>query len=716
MANTTVYPFGTGGSLPSNIGVVNDLTTGGADKALSAQMGVELKGEISIYDRTDFVSSSLLVGDIGIVGYASPSEGHAITINTRYRHFWVRARSGDIIHTYTQGYSDVVSIGFNDEPSTSDMTVLLADSGLSERTATAPYDGYFFVSICLETAEHVEVNSRVWVVISEVSFDLDGYELDIKKLQLVASVGNTASLISTANISAKIYKAKSGDVFSVMVKQYQDTAAIFYTQSFPSSGDTATCLAVGSGSTTLAQVQATAPNDGYISISYFSSNEDGFSNPIVETSDTGFYVAAKMEYMKGECGFFDYRNCIHFTAAPTTEMSDAASWTGEQIISNIYEPLRQSHPEYVSRRSLGKDQTNTYDIWLYEFNNTVEELFNRDQKSSFSSDIILPGADTLTAKQCGIKKSTYDTFFAGKTYKDVYFRVESTTTMVKHWIEKTEETVNGETYYIFTFDTNVKIITSSEQSAIEVWWTTPVKTYDQHAAILSGVHADEPVGYIGLGLALKYLIENHANNPTLDYIYNHVKLSVIPIMNVWGANQTPKKRTFYSGNGTNAWTPPLPVEQAAVANYIQSVKEELSFFVDFHTSENWRNYGLVYAITIPHVKIYPAVVSAAGYLCKHWFPNLPPYNWNIGGMAPNADDGYIASKYIYQKFGIQSATVEFCGKDLAEIAGCAKWSAQYMTYAVENYLNYMIALCGVRVKSNSRNIIDNDVFNRSTMG
>ena len=39
MANQTVYPYGTGGSLPSNIGIINDLYTGGADKALSAEQG-----------------------------------------------------------------------------------------------------------------------------------------------------------------------------------------------------------------------------------------------------------------------------------------------------------------------------------------------------------------------------------------------------------------------------------------------------------------------------------------------------------------------------------------------------------------------------------------------------------------------------------------------------------------------------------------------------
>lgn len=39
MANQTVYPYGTGGSLPSSIGIINDRTTGGSDKAWSAEQG-----------------------------------------------------------------------------------------------------------------------------------------------------------------------------------------------------------------------------------------------------------------------------------------------------------------------------------------------------------------------------------------------------------------------------------------------------------------------------------------------------------------------------------------------------------------------------------------------------------------------------------------------------------------------------------------------------
>lgn len=46
MASNTIYPYGTGGQLPSGIAVVNDTTTGGADKALAAEQGKVLRGII----------------------------------------------------------------------------------------------------------------------------------------------------------------------------------------------------------------------------------------------------------------------------------------------------------------------------------------------------------------------------------------------------------------------------------------------------------------------------------------------------------------------------------------------------------------------------------------------------------------------------------------------------------------------------------------------
>lgn len=70
MANKTVYPYGTGGSLPSSIGIINDVTTGGADKALSAEQGKVLQEEI---EGVSSEYSAVLVNGIfpPPVGYAN---------------------------------------------------------------------------------------------------------------------------------------------------------------------------------------------------------------------------------------------------------------------------------------------------------------------------------------------------------------------------------------------------------------------------------------------------------------------------------------------------------------------------------------------------------------------------------------------------------------------------------------------------------------------
>jgi len=42
-------------------------------------------------------------------------------------------------------------------------------------------------------------------------------------------------------------------------------------------------------------------------------------------------------------------------------------WSADQLYENLYEPLRAKYPEYISREWIGKDQTNTYDMWQYTF-------------------------------------------------------------------------------------------------------------------------------------------------------------------------------------------------------------------------------------------------------------------------------------------------------------------------------------------------------------
>ena len=56
MANTTVYPFGTNGTLPDPTGIINDKYTGGTGQALSAEVGKSLNEDINTFDDVNLSS------------------------------------------------------------------------------------------------------------------------------------------------------------------------------------------------------------------------------------------------------------------------------------------------------------------------------------------------------------------------------------------------------------------------------------------------------------------------------------------------------------------------------------------------------------------------------------------------------------------------------------------------------------------------------------
>lgn len=122
MANSTVYPYGTEGQLPTGIGIINDLTTGGADKALSAEMGKDLgtvTGALSFGIRTRDKDDALLnykrnssgyvtrVQLIYLVRYApasvqaSCSSGKGVSVNVYDTLEKARAAGSNYIETLT---------------------------------------------------------------------------------------------------------------------------------------------------------------------------------------------------------------------------------------------------------------------------------------------------------------------------------------------------------------------------------------------------------------------------------------------------------------------------------------------------------------------------------------------------------------------------------------------------------------------------------------
>ena len=89
MANQTVYPFGTGGSLPSSIGIINDLKTGGADKALAAEQGKVLGDRTEDYIELNLADFGELPGTIDVTTW---------TATNKHSHIQIKVNPGE---TYT---------------------------------------------------------------------------------------------------------------------------------------------------------------------------------------------------------------------------------------------------------------------------------------------------------------------------------------------------------------------------------------------------------------------------------------------------------------------------------------------------------------------------------------------------------------------------------------------------------------------------------------
>lgn len=94
MANKTVYPFGPEGRLPSGVGIVNDLKTGGADKALAAQQGVVIGNELERLNE----GARLLDVNLSFLSRRNRSIGSSgtWTTSTDYKHVILGVIPGEI--------------------------------------------------------------------------------------------------------------------------------------------------------------------------------------------------------------------------------------------------------------------------------------------------------------------------------------------------------------------------------------------------------------------------------------------------------------------------------------------------------------------------------------------------------------------------------------------------------------------------------------------
>lgn len=198
MAQQTIYPFGPDGQLPSGVGIINDLTTGGADKALSAQMGKVLNeniiGQATFEINSDDLEES--AGNLGIGGKWMSVGKHSV----------IPVTPGDVIHVVfvkssapdnTQAYCGWLTAQYAPPYAAGDSIPYC--SGESRRTAQigvtydliAPADAAYFVINRVDGTAQVQTweisgetsdPGTVWAAVNKLQRDLDGVPEDVTAL------------------------------------------------------------------------------------------------------------------------------------------------------------------------------------------------------------------------------------------------------------------------------------------------------------------------------------------------------------------------------------------------------------------------------------------------------------------------------------------------------------------------------------------------------
>lgn len=97
-----------------------------------------------------------------------------------------------------------------------------------------------------------------------------------------------------------------------------------------------------------------------------------------------------------------------------------------------------------------------------------------------------------------------------------------------------------------------KSLGKDQSGTYDLWEYDFCPTHWERMILLtSGMNGYEIAATFGLAYFLQQVIENHANDDVLDYIFRKVRIKVIPHINPWGYAQSPKSYTQSRGVNIN---------------------------------------------------------------------------------------------------------------------------------------------------------------------
>jgi hypothetical protein len=233
------------------------------------------------------------------------------------------------------------------------------------------------------------------------------------------------------------------------------------------------------------------------------------------------------------------------------------------------------------------------------------------------------------------------------------------------------------------------------------------ENYEQSVFLSGGMHANEEEGY----LALAYFMGEVANAKRADselfFLKQKVRFIVIPLINVWGINQThvmEKANWSIRYNSTETdlnrdFQDQTQQETKSVRAVLEKYGDSISFGIDFHTTPNDNGSDLFFNFNISADNvsanfqttnhIYHRMVEE-GMITENR-PLLIPSDSAYGALA--AINGKYASSRtlqacLWNEYGIPPITVEYM--NFTSGKSPKKGSAEGLSMAAEIFGNFII--------------------------
>lgn len=296
MESKTVYPYGTNGQLPSSLGLINDLRTGGTDKALTAEQGKVIGEEL--YGNPEFIEEDLSLytearGSLGDNGW--------YTENTDTRHIAIPVTPGNKYRLTHIGGGSACYYGFvtsayvvptqNNQvvPYAGDQTSRAILSLNTTVQLTAPEDAAYLILTTVDGASQrnswtlYKQNTGEYIpgLVDKVAMLVPvGEEVDGKQKSYTKEIKITTFALPYTNLTRVVYQwmnVMEGDVISFSLKNYNALEIEIGLMTAQTYGSGTAVYSSGWTTSAIVKTVATSEAGNFLRLSVRKSNDGNFS-------------------------------------------------------------------------------------------------------------------------------------------------------------------------------------------------------------------------------------------------------------------------------------------------------------------------------------------------------------------------------------------------------------------------------------------------------